>query len=354
MKTAITSFKQCIFSFIVIVLLLSVPLFAHCKEAIERGVLISSAWLNAHLNQTGVVIVHVEETTDTIDHYYDIGHIPNSKFVATEDLGITRYGVDGMLPPLDDLIELIRTLGIDKDTRKIVLYGATNPGGPARLFHVLDYIGLGNKAALLDGHLPRWVAEDRPITNSVPDPVYTYFTPVMNPQALTTRSTVGDLMSTLALRKSEDPMIDGSGFVLFDSRRDIEYASGHIPGATQGNPLLDYVGISAGGADPLTRWVLRSPLEIFQRYNALGLDNGELAITSCRTGIAGSLLYFILKYAGFKVTLYDGSFNEWSSIEIQDEHELEIWRFVYPGYINYDFGKLPFVIGMDRWSPYAQ
>jgi hypothetical protein len=62
-------------------------------------------------------------------------------------------------------------------------------------------------------------------------------------------------------------------------------------------------------------------------------------------------LYFILKYAGFEVTLYDGSFNEWSGVEIQDEHELDIWRFVYPGYTDNAIGKLPFVTGMDRWTP---
>lgn len=350
MKFKIISYKQCTFIIISIFLLLSGPLFAYGKGAIERGMLVSSAWLEAHLYQADLVIVHVEETTDGIDHYGS-GHIPNAKFVATEDLGITRYGVDGMLPPLDVLIELIRNLGIDEETKKIVLYGPTNPGGPARLFHVLDYLGFGDYTALLDGHLPRWTAEDRPITYSVPDPVYTYFIPVMNPQALTARSAVGDLMSTLALRRVDDPMIDGSGFVLFDSRRDPQYATGHIPGATQGNPLLDYVGIRAGGADPLTRWVLRSRLEIVNRYNALGLDKGDIAITSCRTGIAGSLLYFTLKYAGFEVTLYDGSFNEWSSVEILDEHELDIWRIVYPGYMDNDIGKLPFVTGMDRWAP---
>jgi thiosulfate/3-mercaptopyruvate sulfurtransferase len=256
-----------------------------------------------------------------------------------------------MLPPLDTLIVLARDLGINDETKKIVLYGATNPGGPARLFHVLDYLGLGDKTALMDGHLPRWVAENRPIATSAPDSAFSNFVPKVNPKVLTTRSTVGDLMSTLALRRATDPQLDTNGFALFDSRVDAQYAEGHIPGAIQGNPLLDFVGISAGGADPATRWILRNRIEIFNRYNSLGLDRRELAITSCRTGIAGSLLYFILKYAGFEVTLYDGSFNEWSVIEIQDDHELDIWKSVYLGYADNDIGKLPFVIGMDRWEP---
>ncbi len=342
--------RQALWIVLSICLLLLFPNTSQRAGATERGMLVSTAWLAAHLDQSDIVIVHVEETTDGVDHYA-MGHIPHARFVATEALGITRYGVQGMLPPLDTLIELVRGLGIDEETKKVVMYGPNHPGGPSRIFHVLEYLGLGESAALLDGHLPRWLAEGRPTTDRVPDPVYTHFVPVMNPQALTTRSAVGNLMSTLALRRLSDPTLDGSGFVLFDSRTDGAYADGHIPGATQANPLLDFVGISAGGADPATRFVLRPRVEIIRRYNALGLEKGELAITSCRTGIAGSGLYFILKYAGFDVTLYDGSFNEWSGVVIQDEHELDIWRFVYPGYADNATGKLPFVTGMDRWSP---
>ena len=144
-------------------------------------------------------------------------------------------------------------------------------------------------------------------------------------------------MSTLALRRSSDPQLDTNGVVLLDSRVDVQFAEGHIPGAIQANPLLDFVGFTTdGGADPSTRWVLLDRIEIYNRYNSLGLDRGDLAITSCRTGIAGSSLYFILKYAGFEVSLYDGSFNEWSGIEIHDDHELDIWRTVYPGYTDND------------------
>jgi thiosulfate/3-mercaptopyruvate sulfurtransferase len=336
--------------FLGLVFLLLFVFILPANGAMKNNILVSTDWVEAHLYQEGVVIVHIEEISDAID-YYATGHLPQAIFVATEDLGITRNGVQGMLPPLDTLIELVRSLGINEETKKIVLYGVTNPGGPTRLFHVLDYLGIGDKTALMDGHFPRWEAEGRPIATSIPSPTYSNFIPKVNPKVLITRSTVGDLMSNLALRRSTDPQLDTNGFVLFDSRVDVQYAEGHIPGTIQANPLLDFVGFTTdGGADPRTRWVLHDRIEINNRYNSLGLDRGELAITSCRTGIAGSSLYFILKYAGFEVTLYDGSFNEWSTIEIHDDHELDIWRSVYPGYTDNDIGKLPFVTGLDRWE----
>lgn len=337
-------------SCLILGLLLLAPLAAQGQGNIERDLLVSTDWLDAHLGRPGVIVVHVEETTDSTDHYA-IEHIPGAHFVATEELGIVRSGIPGMLPPLYILIELVRNLGIDDKTKKIVLYGPTNPGGPARLYHVLDYLGLGDRAALLDGHFPRWKAEDRPTTNTdPPEAKYSDFIPIVNPQILTTRSVVGDLMSTLAV----DPSLDGRGFVLFDSRTDAGYATGHIPGAVQGNPLSVFEGFSEngdGGVNPLTRWLLLSRHQIVTRYNSLGLDDDELAITSCRTGIAGSLLYFVLKYAGFNVTLYDGSFNEWSGVKIEDEHELGIWRHIYPGYAGSEDGMLPIVTSLDRWDP---
>jgi thiosulfate/3-mercaptopyruvate sulfurtransferase len=314
----------------------------------QRDLVVSTTWLEAHLGKSGVVIVHVEEVEDTMDHYAG-GHIPGAHFVPQEELGITRRGIDGMLPTLDTMIELARGLGISERTKKVVIYGPEHPFGAARLFHALDYLGLRVVLALLDGHFPKWKEEGRPTTDTVPDPTYSDFVPTVNPQALIERGAVGDLMSALALRRMADPTLDGKGVVLFDSRNDSAYGAGHIPGAVQAFSVLNFEGWWNGFADPQTWWVLVSRKEIVDRFEALGLGKGDLAITSCTTGIAGALLYHTLAYAGFDVTLYDGSFNEWSTIEISDGHELEIWESVYPGYAGYEEGKLPIVTGLERW-----
>jgi len=316
----------------------------------QSDLIVSTAWLKAHLGDSGVVIVHVEEVEDATDHYAE-GHIPGAHLVPQEYLGITRRGIDGMLPTMDTLIELARGLGISERTKKVVIYGPEHPFGAARLFHALDYLGLKDVLALLDGHFPRWKAEGRPTTDAVPDPTYSDFVPTVNPRALIERGAVGDLMSTLALRRMTDPTMDGKGVVLFDSRPDATYGAGHIPGAVQAFSLLNFEGWWNGFGDPKTRWVLVSRKEIVNRFKALGLGKGDLAITSCTTGIAGAVLYHTLAFAGFDVTLYDGSFNEWSTIEINDELELEIWESVYQDYAGHEVGRLPVVTGLERWQP---
>jgi thiosulfate/3-mercaptopyruvate sulfurtransferase len=331
------------------------------KGNIKPGLIVSTSWLEAHLGDPGVVIVHVEEVEDATDHYAG-GHIPGAHFVAQEYLGITRRGIDGMLPTLHELIKLVRGLGISERTKKgrhkkghhlkkVVIYGPEHPFGAARLFHALDYLGLRDVLALLDGHFPRWKEEGRPTTDAVPDPTYSDFVPTVNPRALIERGAVGDLMSALAGRMA-DPALDVKGVVLFDSRNDSAYGAGHIPGAVQAFSVLNFEGWWNDWADARTWWVLVPRKEIVDRFEALGLGRkGDLAITSCTTGLAGALLYHTLAYAGFDVALYDGSFNEWSTIEISDndDDELKIWRSVYPGYAGQADGRLPVVTGLEPW-----
>ena len=46
-----------------------------------------------------------------------------------------------------------------------------------------------------------------------------------------------------------------------------------------------------------------------------GVDENAIVITYCRTGMEASVTYFVLRYLGRDVTLYDGSFIEWSAAD---------------------------------------
>ena len=82
---------------------------------------------------------------------------------------------------------------------------------------------------------------------------------------------------------------------------------GHIPGAVNvfcSDTLLD-----------TEKPVLRPANQLRQLYTQSNLQPNQPVITYCRTGGQGSLSYFVLKYLGYDVRLYDGSFSEWSQIE---------------------------------------
>ena len=49
-------------------------------------------------------------------------------------------------------------------------------------------------------------------------------------------------------------------------------------------------------------------------FRAAGAASGDLVVTYCRTGVQASFLYFVARYLGYDVRMYDGSFAEWSRL----------------------------------------
>jgi thiosulfate/3-mercaptopyruvate sulfurtransferase len=61
--------------------------------------------------------------------------------------------------------------------------------------------------------------------------------------------------------------------------------------------------------------VLRSVAELRKLYEEAGALPGRTLVTYCRTGGQASHAYFTLKYLGYDVIMYDGSFFEWSNTQ---------------------------------------
>jgi len=130
--------------------------------AFNRGGLVSRVWLQARLDQPGIVGIQVE---GALGDSYEVAHIPRSRIVLNGQLGVVRANFAGFLPSLDPLIKLTRQLGINEEAKKVVIY-APDPFGPARFFQVLASLALKNRTALLDGQLPKLIAEGRLTTDA--------------------------------------------------------------------------------------------------------------------------------------------------------------------------------------------
>jgi thiosulfate/3-mercaptopyruvate sulfurtransferase len=105
--------------------------------------------------------------------------------------------------------------------------------------------------------------------------------------------------------------------VLIDARPVEEYTGttpgegiprgGHIPGASNVFWMQNVVSKE----NP----TLRSAAELRRLYEEAGVQHGRNIVTYCRTGGQASHAYFTLKYLGYEVVMYDGSFFEWSNTE---------------------------------------
>lgn len=273
--------------------------------SVRSEMLVSTAWLARRLNDPRVIVLHVARERA----HYDGGHIPGARFVAWGEITATRDGVPNELAPVGDLQKLFGRLGIG-DAARIVLYGDNSGLAAARAYFTLDYLGHGARAALLDGGLEKWKAERRSISTDKVEPATARFTPRVRTNAVTNLDVVRDL-SWAAINLASPSAI------LIDARPVDEYTGtkpgegvprgGHIPGAANVFWMQNLVSKE----NP----ALRSAAELRRLYEEAGVRQGRTIVSYCRTGGQASHAYFTLKYLGYDVVMYDGSFFEWSNRE---------------------------------------
>ena len=253
--------------------------------ATRPEMLVSSDWLSGHLTDPKVVLVHVSATRAA----YDAGHIPGARFLPQGDIAVTREGVHNELADVPVLEKVFEGLGISNDTR-VIVYSDASVLPATRAYFTLDYLGHGDRTALLDGGLEKWRAEGRPLTKELPAVVSGHFTP--------------KLKSEFVVRLAEVQNIKGSGQVLLDVRQASDFGAAHIPGATN----LYWMGSQQSKDNQ----ALKPNEDLMKLYGSVGVKPDSRVVTYCNSGMQASQSYFTLKYLGYDVRMYDGSMSEWN------------------------------------------
>ena len=130
--------------------------------------LISTQELAHHLSDPNWVIVDCRfdlSDKEWGEEEYQQLHIPGAVYAHQErDLcgEITPLTGRHPLPVPADFIQAMRRLGIS-NAQQVVVYDSTGGGMAARLWFLLKYYG-HEAVALLDGCLPAWLSEGRPIS----------------------------------------------------------------------------------------------------------------------------------------------------------------------------------------------
>lgn len=269
---------------------------------VRSDLLVNTEWLADHLGDQGLRIVHVGGGREG----YDQGHIPGAVFLPWKTISVVRDGVANEYPDITQLIETFERLGLG-NAQRIVLYDEREGIAASRAFIALDIVGLGDRAALLDGQFKKWVAEGLDLSTEVPE---------VQPSRLSGNSGTQALARLSEMEKNfggGTPTADAPQLV--DSRPTSHYTGeepgngiprgGHIPGAVH----LYWKDHLKSSEIP----ELKSPQELLKLYADVGIKPGNPIVTYCRSGGQASQSYFTLKYLGFDVQMYDGSFLEWTA-----------------------------------------
>jgi thiosulfate/3-mercaptopyruvate sulfurtransferase len=283
--------------------LIVLPLIAAAAPAVRSNMLVSTDWLAKHLNDPHVVILHIARDRKG----YDAGHIPGARFVALSEIVVTRDGILNELPPAADLKSVFERAGVSDDSR-VILYSEPNVLPATRAYFTLDYLGHGNRAALLDGGLPKWRAESRKVATDAPEVQVGHFTPHPNPDVLVGIDAVKDLSwAANGHVPASAALVDARGATDYQGKTAAKEITrpGHIPGAVN----MFWMQDQKSKDDP----TLLPAAELRKLYEGIGVTPDHPAVTYCNTGMQASQSYFTLKYLGYDVHMYDGSYSEWSS-----------------------------------------
>lgn len=292
-----------------VVAALAIAALAPAHSAADtEDLLVTTDWLAEHISDPNLSILHVAANRA----HYDKGHIPGARFVAWSEIRAARKNVPNELPPAADLVRLFEGLGVG-DEGRIVLYGDQKGLSAARAFFTLDYLGHGHRTALLDGGLEKWRAENRPVSTDAPSVAARLFSARVSPGVLVGLEAVRDISwSTTNQTPARWLLIDARPAAQFTGEVPGEGIPrpGHIPGAKN----IFWEDHLTGGDVP----ALRPAAELKTLYVQAGAEPGTPVVTYCRTGSQASHSYFVAKYLGYDVKMYDGSFIEWSRAEGTD------------------------------------
>lgn len=245
---------------------------------------------------------------------------PGAEFVERRIPGAVHFDIDAvadtstdlphMLPTAEVFAAAVGAMGIAEDDPIVIYDGAGLLSAP-RAWWTFRLFGAKN-VKILDGGLPAWIAEGRPLESGVPAaPRPAVFHARLEAARV---ASLHDVVAVLA--EGTATVVDARPADRFlgvvpEPRPGLR--SGHMPGALN----VPAVNIVENGR-------LTDDDGLREAFEAVDLD--KPIVTTCGSGVTASILWLALEVLDVprgRLALYDGSWTEWAStpgavIEQQD------------------------------------
>lgn len=261
------------------------------------NLLVSTEWLAKHLGDPNLVLLHVGDPRE-----YPAEHIAGARLITLRDIStpheLGTLSLEMLAP--DELRQRLEKFGISDDSRIVVYHGKDWISPATRVVLTLDWIGLGDRASVLDGGMPLWKQEGRAVTNVAPAAAKT--------GRLTVRPTRGEIVVDHAVvqRSIKAPgvtIVDARAAMFYDGPSHGEHRAGHIPSAVN-LPFNSVFGddLRLLSADSLTTL-----------FRKAGVRPDDSIVVYCHIGQQATAVIFAARSLGYTARLYDGSFDDWSA-----------------------------------------
>lgn len=267
--------------------------------------LVSTEWLAAHISAPDVRVVdatwHMPQAERNARAEYEACHIPGAVFFDIDDIADSDSDLPHMLPSPEKFSSRVRKLGLG-DGNRIVVYDSNGGfSAAARVWWMFRVFG-HEDVAFLNGGLPKWLEEERPVDD---------ITPVSRDRHFTSR------INHFLVRDVDQLIrnVDSGKELVIDARTPGRFAGsepeprpchkkGHIPGSVN-LPFMKFL-------DKDNHLLFRSADELAQAVSDAGVDTSKPMVTSCGSGVTAAVLTLGLFLLGHEdVAVYDGSWSEW-------------------------------------------
>ena len=265
--------------------------------------LVSTGWLADHLTDPDLRIAdatyYLPSMGKNLQAEFEARHIPGAVLFDIDQIADRDNPLPHMLPTAEKFASHMRKLGIG-DGNRVVVYDAHGLMSATRAWWMLRIFGHPD-VALLDGGLPKWIAEGRPVEEGAARPRERHFTARFDHGKVRDKA---QMRANITSRREQVLDARASGRFtgaepdLWPGRR-----RGHIPGALN-LPFTELL-------NPADKTLLPAA-GLAARFKAAGIDMTKPVAATCGSGVTATVLAFGLHLLGHRdVAVYDGSWAEW-------------------------------------------
>jgi len=266
--------------------------------------LVSTEWLAAHLEDPDLRVLDASYYLPAMNRdakaEYDAAHIPGARFFDIDEISDLRSDLPHMVPPVEKFMSRMRSMGVG-DGHQVVVYDGAGIFSAPRVWWLFRLMGQMD-VAVLDGGLPKWQAEGRPVED---------MPPIVRDRHMTVRRQnhlVKDVTQVSAASKLADATIlDARSAARFAGEAD-EPRAGLRKGPIPGSVNLPFPeGRNENGT-------MKDPDALTAIFEGAGIDGKRPVITTCGSGVTAAILSLALERTGHRNhALYDGSWAEWGA-----------------------------------------